>query len=72
LSAYLTIVGGVFLDYLPPISLIGLMTIALAVPSFVGAYRYAEDIKKLIPYMGLNVVINIATPALVAVGLFVG
>jgi hypothetical protein len=26
----------------------------------------------LIPYMGLNVVINIATPALVAVGLFVG
>ena len=72
LSAYLTIVAGVYLGCLPPISLIGLMTIALAVPSFVGAYRYAEDIKKLIPYMGLNVMINIATPVLVAVGLFVG
>jgi len=38
----------------------------------VGAFRYAEDIKKLIPYMGLNVIITIVTPVLVAIGLFVG
>jgi 1,4-dihydroxy-2-naphthoate octaprenyltransferase len=38
----------------------------------VGAYRYAEDIQKLTPYMGLNVIINIVTPVLVAVGLLFG
>jgi len=41
------------------------------VPTFVGAFRYAENVEKLIPYMGLNVIINIVTPVLVAVGLLV-
>jgi 1,4-dihydroxy-2-naphthoate octaprenyltransferase len=72
LSAYLSIALGVCLGYLPRTSLIGLMTLVIAVPTFVGAYRYAEDIKKLTPYMGLNVIINIVTPVLVAIGLLVG
>jgi 1,4-dihydroxy-2-naphthoate octaprenyltransferase len=71
LSAYLAIALGVYLGYLPGTSLIGLLTIVIAVPTFVGAYRYAEDVQKLTPYMGLNVIINIATPVLVAIGLFV-
>jgi hypothetical protein len=33
--------------------------------------RNAEDIKKLVPYMGLNVLVNLATPVLVAIGLVV-
>jgi 1,4-dihydroxy-2-naphthoate octaprenyltransferase len=72
LLAYITIIFGVHLGYLPKISLIGLATIVIAVPAFVGASRHAEDIKKLTPYMGLNVIINIATPLLVATGLFIG
>lgn len=72
LLAYLSIIFGVHLGYLPKISLIGLATIVIAVPAFVGASRHAEDIKKLTPYMGLNVIINIATPVLVATGLFIG
>ncbi len=72
LSAYLSIVFGVYLGYLPKLTLIGLATIIIALPTFVGVFRYAENIKKLIPYMGLNVIINIATPLLVATGLFVG
>jgi len=72
LSAYLSIIFGVNLGYLPKISLVGLATIIIAVPAFVGAFRHAEDIKKLTPYMGLNVIINIATPVLVATGLFIG
>ncbi|MEW6613904.1 MAG: prenyltransferase [Thermodesulfobacteriota bacterium] len=72
LSAYLSIIFGVNLGYLPKISLVGLATIVIAVPAFVGAFRHAEDIKKLTPYMGLNVIINIATPVLVATGLFIG
>ena len=31
----------------------------------------SENIKKLIPFMGLNVIINIATPVLVAAGMFI-
>jgi len=48
-----------------------LMVLVIAIPASVGACRYAEDMNKLMPYMGLNVVINIATPVLVAVGLIV-
>ncbi|MBN1888481.1 MAG: prenyltransferase [Thermoflexales bacterium] len=72
LLAYLALVVGVCLHYLPPASLLGLLTVFLAVPVSVNAYRYAEDIAKLIPAMGLNVIINIATPVLVAVGLLIG
>jgi 1,4-dihydroxy-2-naphthoate octaprenyltransferase len=71
-SAYLAIAFGVYFGYLPKTSLFGLMTIVMAVPACVGAYRYAEDSEKLIPYMGLNVMINILTPVLVAIGLFAG
>lgn len=69
--AYLSIVLGVSLGQMPRTSLIGLMALVMAIPASVGAYRYAEDTNKLMPYMGLNVVINIVTPVLVAVGLFV-
>jgi 1,4-dihydroxy-2-naphthoate octaprenyltransferase len=72
LFAYMSIMFGVYLEYLPKISLLGVATIVIAVPAFVGASRYPEDIKKLTPYMGLNVIINIATPILVATGLFIG
>jgi len=72
LSAYLSIVFGVCLGYLPRLTLIGLATIIIALPTFVGVFRYAENTEKLMPYMGLNVIINIATPLLVATGLFVG
>jgi 1,4-dihydroxy-2-naphthoate octaprenyltransferase len=72
LLAYLAIILGVVLGLLPTLSLIGLLTLVIAVPVMVGAYRYAEDIQKLTPYMGLNVIINIVTPVLVAIGLLFG
>jgi 1,4-dihydroxy-2-naphthoate octaprenyltransferase len=72
LFTYLAILVGVYYKYLPLSSLLGLATVFIAIPVAVGAFRYAEDIKKLIPYMGLNVIITIITPVLVAIGLFVG
>lgn len=71
LLAYMSIIGGVYLHYLPKASLIGLLTIVIAVPAAIGVFRYAENTKKLLHYMGLNVIINIATPLLVAAGLFI-
>jgi len=68
--AHLSVVLGVALGLLPRAVLIGLAGLALVVPTALGAYRYAEDMGKLVPYLGLNVAINILTPVLVAVGLF--
>lgn len=72
LLAYLSIVLGVMLNLLPCTSLIGLITLIIALPVFSGIYRNTGDVKKLIPFMGLNVVINILTPALIAIGLLLG
>jgi 1,4-dihydroxy-2-naphthoate polyprenyltransferase len=69
---YLSIIMGVLMHYLPSLSLLGLLTLLVSVPAYFGAFTYAENIKKLTPYMGLNVITNIATPALIAIGLFIG
>ncbi|MEJ2722526.1 MAG: prenyltransferase [bacterium] len=69
--AFLSIVLGVVFGYLPKFSLLGLAALALAVPAAIGAYRYADDVKRLIPSMGMNVLVNIVTPVLVAIGLLV-
>lgn len=71
LLTYLTIILGVHWGFLPKISLFGLATLLIAIPAFLGALRHAEDIPRLIPAMGQNVLINIATPLLVAIGLLV-
>lgn len=72
LLTYASIIFGTYFKFLPKFSLLGLITLVFAVPAFIGAYRYSNDIKKLIRFMGMNVVINIVTPVLVAIGLFVG
>lgn len=72
LSTYAVIIVGVYFKYLPWACLTGLATAAIAIPTVVGIFRYSENIEKLTPYMGLNVIINITTPLLVAIGFFVG
>jgi 1,4-dihydroxy-2-naphthoate polyprenyltransferase len=70
-AAYLAIIVGVVLRLLPTFSLIGLLGGALAIPAGIQAFRYSEDIGRLIPSMGLNVMLNLATPLLVGIGLFI-
>jgi len=72
LLTYVSIVVGVVIKLLPATALLGLLTLVLAVPAARNAYRYADDLPKLGPSMGFNVLINILTPVLLAVGLFVG
>jgi 1,4-dihydroxy-2-naphthoate octaprenyltransferase len=71
LLTYVTILLASLGGLLPTTSLIGLITMALAIPAFVGSYRYAEEIPKLVRFMGLNVIVNILTPVLVAIGLVI-
>lgn len=70
LAAYLSIVAGVALGVLPAAGLLGLATLALAAPAALGAYRRADDVAGLKPVMAINVVVNLVTPLLVALGLF--
>ena len=69
LFAYLSIITGVVFHYLPPKSLLGLGTVFLAVPAAVGAVKNADDIARLAPFMGMNVIINLLTPVLFSAGL---
>jgi 1,4-dihydroxy-2-naphthoate octaprenyltransferase len=70
LSSYASIGLGVILGCLPVGTLLGVLTLVLAVRAMFGAYRHAEDVGGLMPYLGLNVVINLVTPVLMALGLF--
>lgn len=70
---YIAILLGVVLGALPVWSLLGMLTLPLAVMAGIGSNRFAEgDIPQLIPYLGLNVMINIFTPILVGIGLLIG
>jgi len=68
---YLAIVMGVLVFRLPYFSLLGLLTLVLAIPAGLSALRYADDIPNLLPALGQNVLVNILTPVLVAIGLFI-
>ena len=68
---YVVIIAGCLLEVLPQGALLGLLTLILAVPVMRGVIRHADDIPGLIPFMAKNVIINISTPVLVALGLFI-
>ena len=70
--AYLSIVLGVVFHWLPFPSLLGLLTLVFAAPAAQKALRYAEDLSQLMPALGMNVLVNILTPTLMAAGLFLG
>ena len=72
LLTYLSVVVGVIIGLLPLFSLLALLTVIFAWKAYQGAYQNSENIPALIPSMGLNVVINLTTPILLAVGLFIG
>lgn len=65
------IVLGVVFDYMPISTLLGTLTLVIAVPAAIGAYRHADDIRKLASMLGMNVLLNIFTPILIAIGFFV-
>jgi len=69
---YAVIIASVILGQMPLLSLIGLATVIFSVPSIIGAFKYNGDIPKLIPAMGQNVIINLVTPLLLAIGIFCG
>lgn len=69
--AYLSVIVGVFLGLLPIFSLVAILTVILAWSAYKGARENAENVPALLPSMGMNVIINLTTPVLLAVGLFI-
>jgi len=72
IMAYLSLALGVYFNHLPKPCMLGILSLVIAVPAAYGAIRYAKNIEKLKRYMTFNVVLNIATPVLVAIGFIVG
>ncbi len=69
---YVSILIGILSKNFPVMSFLAFGTIVIAVPTVIGAFKYADNIPKLIPALGKNVLLNIITPVLLAIGLFVG
>jgi len=72
LMPYAVIVFGVITGYFPLSSLIGFLSLPLVILNSRGVLHHADNTKELIPFLGQNVIINLVTPVLVAIGLFIG
>jgi len=72
LLPYAVIVFGVITEYFPLSSLIGFLSLPLVIPNSWGVLQHAENTEELIPFLGQNVIINLVTPVLVAIGIFIG
>ncbi len=64
---YLWIVGAVIAGQMPPFTLLGLLTLPLAVKAVRGAIHY-EDMGQLVPGMASNVMVVLLTQLLMAIG----
>jgi 1,4-dihydroxy-2-naphthoate octaprenyltransferase len=72
IAAYMVVVLGVFFGLLPPYSLLALLTVVFAVQIIRNVLANSENVPALLPAMGQNVIVNLLTPVLLAVGLFIG
>jgi len=71
IAAYMVVVVGVFFRVLPPFSLLALLTIVFSVQIVRNLLANSENVPALIPAMGQNVIVNLLTPVLLAIGLFI-
>jgi 1,4-dihydroxy-2-naphthoate octaprenyltransferase len=72
LLPYAVIVFGVITEYFPLSSLIGFLSLPLVILNSRGVLHHADNTEELIPFLGQNVIINLVTPVLVAIGIFIG
>jgi 1,4-dihydroxy-2-naphthoate polyprenyltransferase len=69
-ATYVSILTGWALGHLPGGALLGLLTIPWALQTPRDAYRWADDMDRLVPVLAKNVQICVITPGLTAVGIF--
>lgn len=69
LLAYVAMLAAVAAGALPASALLGLLTLPLGIATCARVLRHADDVGALLPAMRLNVVLSLATPALMAFGM---
>ena len=72
IAAYLVVIVGVIFGFLPRFSLLALLTLVFAIQIIRNVLANSENVPALIPAMGQNVIVNLLTPVLLAIGLFIG
>ncbi|HUT63681.1 MAG TPA: prenyltransferase [Anaerolineae bacterium] len=69
---YSVLIVGTIMGKMPKTELISLLTIPLAVITAYRVVRYADDSGKMIPALGMNVIVVLATDVLMALGFVIG
>ncbi|MGR8932692.1 MAG: prenyltransferase [Gammaproteobacteria bacterium] len=69
IAAYAVLLLTVYLKLLPVYSLLGLLTLMLAIPAALLALRFYDDRSRLLPALGLNVALTLCLPVLISLGL---
>ena len=67
---YLCIVAGVACRLMPPLTLIGLLSAPFALKAISTTFKHHDDLQKMIPALGANVITVLSTDALLALGYF--
>lgn len=71
LDAYAALVAAVAFGVLPYMALLGLATLPLGFLVVMGVRKYHDQIERLIPVMGRNVMLTLTFPMLMAIGIIV-
>lgn len=71
LAAYLALIISVEVGKLPDLALLGLVTLPLGLMLVRGVRRYHNQIERLVPIMGRNVMLTLFFPLLMAIGIIV-
>ncbi len=69
--AYVAIIAGVATNILPPLALLGLLTVPLGIKAMNSALENHNNIKRLLPALGTNVLVVLLTPLLMSIGIMV-
>jgi 1,4-dihydroxy-2-naphthoate octaprenyltransferase len=72
LATYVSLAVAVAVGVLPLTALIGLATLPLAVKTVMGALKNYDDMGKLMPSLGSNILVILLTTLLTGVGILVG
>lgn len=72
LVMYLILIAGILIGKTPAGTILGLLTSPLALMAAYRALRYHSDTPRLIPALGINVIIVLGTDFLMAIGFIIG
>jgi 1,4-dihydroxy-2-naphthoate octaprenyltransferase len=70
-ATFLVVVLGWVLGVFPAATLIALVPLPIAIMTINGVIKNADNVKKLIPYLGQNVIYTLLTPLLLGIGFMI-